>query len=378
MKLLVIDHNALGESQRLLYRRIAELGGIEIKLIVPSMWHNGFRMMKFSPHKETPSLSITSLNVLLPTRTHRLLYRSLEECVSGYRPDVLYINAEPENFQTFQSFRVARKHGIPFVFSSWRNIDHHAVGYPYKLGFVHKFIERRVLTSAHHGILFNKTAKQLYASEGFNKTTFIPPHIDTDLFVPQDGEKSKRGGFTIGYVGRLIQAKGVDLILHALTNLPRYCHAMIVGDGPERQKLMELAIDLQLAERVKFIKPVETSELPRLFGSMDVLTLPSITTRFWKEQYGRVLIEAMACGTPVMGSNSGEIPAVIGDAGIVFKENDADAFVLGIGQLLSNEGLRKDLSRRGRDRVLKQNALQVVARQYHRVFTLIGNSLNME
>ncbi len=377
MKLLIVDHNALEVSQRMLYTRIAELGDIEIKLVVPAMWHNGFRMVHFSMPSEPSPLSITSLNVLLPTRTHRLIYRSLHECVSEFRPDLLYVNAEPENFQTMQCLSIARKLGVRFIFSSWRNIDHRKVGYPYKLGFLHRRIEQRVLASANHAIVFNGTAKELYSAAGFESITFIPPHLDTETFVRPDHEIPGRGGFTIGYVGRLVQAKGVDLILHSMTSLPEHCHALIVGAGPEREKLMDLAIELQLTERVKFVKPVETADLPRLFASMDVLTLPSITTRYWKEQYGRVLIEAMACGTPVMGSNSGEIPSVIGDAGIVFKENDSDAFILGIQQLLSSPGLRSDLSRRGRARVLRANALQVVARQYHRVFTSLANSLNL-
>lgn len=364
MKLLVVDHNAVAASQQLLYAHIAGLGGIEIKLVVPAMWHNGFRMVRYATPGAPLPLAVTSLNVWLPTRTHRLLYRSLSNCVSEFGPNLLYINAEPENFQTLQCLRIASKLGIRFIFSSWRNIDHRRIGYPYKLGFLHKLIERRVMASAAHAIVFNTTAKQLYADVGFTRTTFIPPHIDTDIFVRPEPEVERRGGFTIGYVGRLIHAKGVDIILTSMKRLPEYCHAMIVGDGPEREALMNLAIDLNLAERVKFIKPVETAELPRLFASMDVLVLPSITTRYWKEQYGRVLIEAMACGTPVMGSNSGEIPAVIGDAGIIFKENDADAFVLGIEHLLASPALRSDLARRGRERVLRVNALQVVAGQY--------------
>jgi len=87
---------------------------------------------------------------------------------------------------------------------------------------------------------------------------------------------------------------------------------------------------------------------------MDALVLSSRTLPNWKEQFGRVLVEAMACGVPVIGARSGEIPHVIGDAGLIVPEEDSDALRAGLLQLMQDDELRRDLGRRGRQRVLER------------------------
>jgi len=80
--------------------------------------------------------------------------------------------------------------------------------------------------------------------------------------------------------------------------------------------------------------------------------LPSVSRPNWVEQFGRVLIEAMACETPVVGSTSGEIPYVIGDAGLLFPEADADALAQVLADLAADPARRRALGRQGRARVL--------------------------
>ena len=96
---------------------------------------------------------------------------------------------------------------------------------------------------------------------------------------------------------------------------------------------------------------------------MDAMALPSLTRKNWKEQFGRVLIEAMACEMPVIGSDSGEIPNVIGDAGLVTPEGDAQALAAALARLGADPALRADLARRGRQRVLDRFTQEQVARR---------------
>ena len=93
-------------------------------------------------------------------------------------------------------------------------------------------------------------------------------------------------------------------------------------------------------------------EVPSYLNGLDALVLPSRTTPSWKEQFGRILIEAMACEVPVIGSSSGEIPNVIGDAGLVFPEDDVAALRAHLIRLMADPALADDLGRRGRARVL--------------------------
>jgi glycosyltransferase involved in cell wall biosynthesis len=103
---------------------------------------------------------------------------------------------------------------------------------------------------------------------------------------------------------------------------------------------------------VHFAGDVPSLDVPRWIAALDCLVLPSRTTQRWKEQFGRVLVEAMATGVPVVGSSSGEIPVVIGDAGRIFSEGDGRALIGELRALAESPELRAELGRRGRERAL--------------------------
>ena len=155
----------------------------------------------------------------------------------------------------------------------------------------------------------------------------------------------------LGYIGRLVQEKGVGDLLQAMTLLPQKVHIVFIGSGDQKLELEKKARLLEISERVHFVDHIRSSEMPRYINILDCLVLPSHTRSNWKEQFGRVLIEAMACEVPVIGSNSGEIPNVIGDAGYIFQEGDTVKLADTIRQLLSDEGKRKEMGAAGRVRV---------------------------
>jgi glycosyltransferase involved in cell wall biosynthesis len=101
---------------------------------------------------------------------------------------------------------------------------------------------------------------------------------------------------------------------------------------------------------------------------MDVLAAPSQTTSRWREQFGRMLIEAFACGVPVVASDSGEIPHVVGDRGIIVAERDTAAWTRALQLVLGDDALRRDLSERGRRAAVSTFDWPVVARQHAEFF----------
>jgi glycosyltransferase involved in cell wall biosynthesis len=103
-------------------------------------------------------------------------------------------------------------------------------------------------------------------------------------------------------------------------------------------------------------------------NALDVLVLPSRTTARWKEQFGRVIIEAHACATPVIGSDSGAIPAVIGDAGLVFSEGDARAFADAIQTLKNDPECARRMGATGRAQVEAKYTWARVAEQMHFIY----------
>jgi glycosyltransferase involved in cell wall biosynthesis len=166
----------------------------------------------------------------------------------------------------------------------------------------------------------------------------------------------------------LAEVKGVQVLLRALTGLDGDWRLAVAGDGDYRSDLEAMAASLQLADRVSFLGPVSSTEVPDVLRTLDALALPSLTTPTWREQFGRIIIEAMACGVAVVGSDSGEIPNVIGDAGLVTPEANEAALRDALQRLMDEPELRGALGRAGRRRVLERYTNEVVAQQYHAAY----------
>jgi glycosyltransferase involved in cell wall biosynthesis len=158
--------------------------------------------------------------------------------------------------------------------------------------------------------------------------------------------------------------------LEAVAGLPAV-RLLLVGRGQLETRLRKRAAAPDLQGRVEFAGWVPSEAMPGLYRRMDVLVLPSRTTPNWKEQFGRVLIDAMASGVAVVGSDSGEIPHVIADAGLVFPEGDVAALRERLARLLADPALRQELGRRGRARVLEHYTQARVAQAYLEVYRSI-------
>jgi glycosyltransferase involved in cell wall biosynthesis len=157
----------------------------------------------------------------------------------------------------------------------------------------------------------------------------------------------------------------LDLVA-TLPLLPAHIRLRLIGDGVQKPQLLARAAALGVRARVELLE--WTSDVPGELRRLDALALPSRTTKNWKEQFGRVLIEAMSCGVPVIGSSSGEIPNVIGDAGMIFPEGDVPALAAAIRRLAGDPALRAELGRGGRARVLERYTQAALARQYYEVY----------
>jgi glycosyltransferase involved in cell wall biosynthesis len=140
------------------------------------------------------------------------------------------------------------------------------------------------------------------------------------------------------------------------------------GSGPAQDRLQARAAELGIADRVLFLPPLPSTEMSSFYHAVDVLVLPSLTQPNWKEQFGRVLIEAMACGTVVVGSDSGEIPHVIGDAGVVVPEGEVEALRSALYLLLTDPPLRSSLAEAGRRRVVAHFTQDAIARRTVRLY----------
>jgi glycosyltransferase involved in cell wall biosynthesis len=125
---------------------------------------------------------------------------------------------------------------------------------------------------------------------------------------------------------------------------------------------------LGIAPRVTFDHWMPSSHLPHYFSGLDVLVLPSRSRMNWKEQFGRVLIEAMACDVITVGARSGAIPEVIGEAGLTFDEGSVDELRTHLQHLINDVPLRAELRQKGRRRVTENYTQAAIARNTVEVY----------
>ena len=231
-------------------------------------------------------------------------------------------------------------------------------------------METQVLQGVDFAICGSQACSGVWRKKGYRGPEAIIPQfgVDPELFPWREPLLDPQRRFTIGYIGRLVPEKGVDLLLKAVSSLEEDVSVIIIGAGPQRGSLEQLAAQSGIEERVEFIPWIASSELPGQLRRMDALVLPSRTQSNWQEQFGRVLLEAMASGVPVVGSTSGEIPNVIGDAGLVFTEGDTEALAALLCKLAADPELYYRLAERGRARVLAHYTQEQVAAATVRVY----------
>ena len=198
----------------------------------------------------------------------------------------------------------------------------------------------------------------------------IPPGVDVTEFRPDQARRAAtlaRLGWSdglpvVGFLGRLVPEKGIEWLTTVLDRVTTPWRALVVGSGPLEK--MVSAWGSRYADRVRVVTTAQHHEVPAYLNAMDVLCAPSQTTPRWREQFGRMLIEAFASGVAVVASTSGEIPYVVADAGLLVAEDDLTGWQHAVEMLTTERARRCELARRGRERAESVYGWPVVARQH--------------
>ena len=191
--------------------------------------------------------------------------------------------------------------------------------------------------------------------------TVAPMPVATDRFVPGTSRDPKR----LLFVGRLTAQKGLEHLLHALASMKAQASLDIVGDGPNRSSLEDLAQQLGVAPRIRWYGQLSQSDLPQLYQRAAAVVVPSID-----EGLGLVAVEALLCETPVVAFDSGGLRDVIqhDKTGLLVKAGDRAALARTLDDLLARDGRGSDLGRAGRLYALSAFAPESVARRYAGIY----------
>ena len=202
----------------------------------------------------------------------------------------------------------------------------------------------------------------------------LTPGVDVEAFRPDAAARAARrtqlgwedGTPVVGYLGRFVEEKGLGLLQRALGKLSVPWRALFVGGGPLEAELQRFS--RAHPGKVAVVTGIPHDEVPSWLNAMDVLAAPSQTRRNWKEQFGRMLVEAAACGVPSVGSDSGEIPFTVGAAGRILPEADEAAWVGALESLLSDDAARRELGEQARARAHAEFSWSTVARRHLQFF----------
>ncbi|MBN2006372.1 MAG: glycosyltransferase family 4 protein [Anaerolineae bacterium] len=346
MRVLMLSKACIvGIYQRKLEMMAALAPDMALTVAVPPYWKDerGVTTLE-SIHVSGYRLEV--LPMVFNGQFHWHFYPTLGRLLRDVQPDIVHIDEEPYNLATYHANRLARQNNRKTLWFSWQNLVRR---YPPPFAWMERYNMRHV----DHALVGSQTAAQVWQQKGYRGPLSVIPQfgVDPDRFQPPQVSRSS-APIHIAYVGRLVPEKGIDVLLAALNGLAGDWRCTILGDGPDADQLRATTMTLGLAKRVTFSPWISSVNMPGFYQEVDVLVLPSRTRPNWIEQFGRVLIEAMACGVAVVGANTGEIPHVIGDAGLVFPEADVRELQDRLTQLIRDPDLRAALGTRGRERVL--------------------------
>jgi L-malate glycosyltransferase len=370
MKLLIINHSCVTPINQQFYAELEQQTDWELTIVTPANWKTKYgNVLSPEPWSDYRGQLIgvpVWLSGSIPLHIYRATFiRLLKEI----EPDFIYVHQEPYGIQTGQVY-LANILSInkPIAFFTWQNIFKH-----YPLGF--RQIEQLVYAKSNLAFTGSSSAADVLRAKGYRgKCAMLPPGIDPDIYTHcaqadelKSNLRKENNEVIIGYLGRIVVQKGLKTLLQALSQIPELSWRLVlVGTGEYETELKQIASELQLSNRISYLGYIPHTEAPAYLSAFDLLVLPSETQLNWKEQFGRVIIESMACNTPVIGSSSGEIPRIIDSTrgGLTFPEGQPQALAEQLRKLITDRDLRFSLGEQGRQGVLQSYTNSSLAQSF--------------
>jgi glycosyltransferase involved in cell wall biosynthesis len=356
---------------RRLAHELANVGGDrwEVTVAGPSFFHGDLRPV---PLERLPSepCKLVGLPAYLTRRIHVMVYGPRLRSLLREPWDLVHCWEEPFIFAAGQAAMWCHP-AARLVFATFQNLSKR---YPPPFSWVEQYAMGQADGWVAFGHLIEDvlTRRKLYRDRPHR---VIPPGVDVQQFKPDPARRaqtltelnwSSEGPPVVGFVGRFVPEKGLRLLTEVLDAVRSPWRALFLGGGSLESYLRDWSA--KYGERVRILTEVTHSQVPAYMNCMDVLAAPSQSTPRWREQFGRMLVEAFASGVAVLASDSGEIPFVVGDAGLIRPEADREQWQDGLQTLLENPAFRTDVAARGFDRAHQEFAWPLVARRHLKFF----------
>jgi glycosyltransferase involved in cell wall biosynthesis len=379
MKILVASHSYIVDLNCEKLRALAHLEpDIEVTVVVPRRWRPGGvqnKIIETQPRQEGSFRVVPVSNFSENNQGLLTFGADIIPLLREFRPQIIQVEQGAKALGYAQLITLNKLLGLKAknLFFTWWNL-------PYNLKFPVSLLEAYNLSNTHGVVAGNQDGVEVLRQHGYHGPIKVMPQlgVDESRFRPQPQPELKNqlgiqpDDLVVGFVGRFVEEKGLLTLGKALAGLQGHPWKwLLLGRGPLQAVLIEKAVEWGIKDQVILVESVPHDEVPSYINLMNTLVLPSETnTQFktltaagWKEQFGHVLIEAMASKVPVIGSDSGEIPYVIEDAGLVFPEGDVAALQNCLQQLMEQPELAQKLAQLGYERAMSQYTNQALARQ---------------
>ena len=350
-KVLVFSHAGVLDVNRAIFQELARVARIELVFIVPERWRGDLISdLRFAATPNDSGIRVIALPVARSGNGSLFFYWArIGAALGEWVPDLVFTDEEPWSLAAFQStalFRNARHY-----FFTKQNLRKW-VPPPFQ------WIQRTVFARSTAAFSVASEVTETLRWKGYEKKIIDLPHsFDPEYFRPLSRTErvSRRNALAfpsdaivVSYFGRLTAEKGIDEFLGAAREilggakvtdeLLSRVHFLVVGNGTDNDRVRAELSAGPRASRTKVLPALPHDQVGELLGISDILVLPSRTRRNWKEQFGRILVEAMATGSAVIGSDSGEIPHLIRrtGGGLVFHEGEVSELIDRIRDLAEN------------------------------------------
>lgn len=285
----------------------------------------------------------------------------LRTVIRHVRPQIVDLHEEP--------FGLAVAHALPLVRREAPDAKvciYTAQNLPKRYPPPFSLFERRALAAAGAAYPCSTEAGERLRARGFRGSVHVIP---LGVTIPTDVRR-RSGPIQVGFVGRLDAHKGALIAVRAFAIAAAGLEAflVVIGSGPQLGALRSEVSGSAINGQVEFVGALSQDQALERIARLDVVLVPSLTTRRWKEQFGRVAVQGMAHGAAVIASDSGSLREVVSDAGVLVREGDVEGFAGELRRVLTDPSWRSELSARGRVRAMKEFSWEIVADKTDRMY----------
>lgn len=375
MKILVISHSCVTDVNQQQFIDLSCLPDVQVLLMMPDIWRSDLTGELHEPTiLPTVTFPVCKVPIAIPGNVSLHFYKQLPlKRLRQFGPDVILSTQEPWSLSGLQAVILAKLLRIPLVFQTNQNIKKN---YPPPFSWIEQLSYRTASTA----LAYSEEARQVMLAKGLKRPSRVVPYgTDISLFQKNPNFTLRQtlgvdGKVVLGYIGRIVTEKGLDTLVEAVAVLQSRqpsaeIAVLIVGTGEGEETLRAQIKQRDLQSSFVFAGAVTHRQAGEYMNCIDIFVLPSRTTPTWKEQFGRVIIEAMACGIPVVGSDSGQIPILIQGTGggLVFAEGEAEDLAEKLFSLIHCPAHCELLGETGRSAVRTSYTYKAVARQLYDV-----------